>query len=159
MIVIDYTKCSGCRSCEIACSFHKYKECNPSMAKIHVIRLERFLINIPLLCQQCETPFCREICPTGAIYKDKKTCAWKISTVKCIGCKLCAMACPIGVISIHAKDGVASKCDLCDGDPKCVRACTEGALIYVEKDALQSRKKHLESVRKLYEGLIKEEVE
>lgn len=149
MLVFDYTKCTGCRSCEIACSFAKYSECNPSKARIHIVRMERYGINVPVVCQQCEKPPCKEACPTEAIYRDEKINAWRVSESKCIGCRRCVMACPFGAISVYAEEGYASKCDLCDGEPRCVRACEEEALLYVTREALQNRRKRVESIKKL----------
>jgi carbon-monoxide dehydrogenase iron sulfur subunit len=32
--------------------------------------------------------------------------------------------------------GVANRCDLCEGDPRCVKRCPTGALRYVPEDQL-----------------------
>ena len=40
----------------------------------------------------------------------------------------CALACPFGAINYW--DGKARKCELCDGDPQCVRVCVPQALRY-----------------------------
>jgi len=57
----------------------------------------------------------------------------------CIGCKLCAWACPYGAREYDYGDGVMKKCTLCidriynehlaeeDRVPACVRACPTGA--------------------------------
>lgn len=158
MLVIDYTKCTGCRSCEIACSFAKNGECNPSKARLHIVRMKRYGINVPLVCQQCEKPLCKEACPTGAIYRGEKINAYKVSESKCIGCRACVLACPFGSISVFAEEGYATKCDLCDGEPRCARACEEGAILYVTGEALQNRRKRLESIRKLCKSLQKLQV-
>ena len=41
---------------------------------------------------------------------------------KCIGCLACVDACPFGAIQINP-DGDVLKCDLCGGDPVCVKYC------------------------------------
>jgi Fe-S-cluster-containing hydrogenase component 2 len=41
---------------------------------------------------------------------------------------LCATYCPRQVIVRDVQSGKSVKCDLCHGDPLCVRACPTGAL-------------------------------
>ena len=60
------TNCTGCRLCEIACSLKNAGECNPARSKIRVIGFDE-MFPMPLMCLQCEKPFCAEICPSGAI--------------------------------------------------------------------------------------------
>ena len=40
---------------------------------------------------------------------------------KCIGCGLCQKACPWDMMSFDREKQKASKCFLCDGEPKCVK--------------------------------------
>jgi len=67
---------------------------------------------------------------------------------KCVGCWMCIMACPFGVIS-PKKNGsqkTAVKCDLCKGRKNglaCVEACPNGALVFMEEDDFASYKKKL----------------
>jgi Fe-S-cluster-containing hydrogenase component 2 len=58
----------------------------------------------------------------------------------CVGCRMCTMACPFGLIVIGLNQK-AIKCDLCGGDPECVKACTYGALEFTadETRALERR--------------------
>ena len=61
---------------------------------------------------------------------------------KCVGCRTCVSMCPYGCVSVahHGAREVAFKCDLCGdgfgqpGDPACVAACPNRALIYVESE-------------------------
>ena len=55
---------------------------------------------------------------------------------KCIGCWMCVMVCPYGVVVPNSKTGkVATKCDLCmeRGTPACVEFCPNEALVYEER--------------------------
>jgi len=131
VLMVDIEKCTGCRICEIACSLHNAKVCNPSKSRIHVLKWDRYGISIPLLCQQCETPLCEKVCPTKATYRDTKTKALLVNHDLCIGCRQCVMICPFGGSSWDAEEGIILRCDLCKGDPVCVKLCPTGALEYV----------------------------
>ena len=52
------------------------------------------------------------------------------SPTLCTLCGACEKACPIGAVR-QFRDFVYI-CDLCGGDPKCVKACTEGAIRFEE---------------------------
>jgi carbon-monoxide dehydrogenase iron sulfur subunit len=53
-----------------------------------------------------------------------------VSPTLCSLCQACEKACPIGAIEIF--NGFVYVCDLCGGKPKCVAACTEGAITSVD---------------------------
>jgi Fe-S-cluster-containing hydrogenase component 2 len=70
-------------------------------------------------------------CPASAIELDSKTNARVINTQKCTGCQTCLKACPWAMTSFDAETKKATKCNLCGGDPQCVKICPAGALSYV----------------------------
>jgi Fe-S-cluster-containing hydrogenase component 2 len=51
---------------------------------------------------------------------------------ECIGCASCVDACPFGMAALHLETGLAVICDLCGGDPACVKRCATGAIVYAE---------------------------
>lgn len=61
---------------------------------------------------------------------------------KCVGCRTCVSMCPFGAVRVEDVAGrmIAVKCDLCGeeigqaGEPRCVAACPNRALIYVESE-------------------------
>jgi len=144
MMVVDIDKCTGCGVCELICSFKHAGEFNPLKARIHVTPFLQYEIAIPVVCQQCEEPWCARICPAGAITAeiDETTGARivEISEEKCVGCKMCMLACPFGNIVISAK-GYAEKCDLCGGEPECVKFCLPGALKFEKPELSMIAKK------------------
>jgi Fe-S-cluster-containing dehydrogenase component len=96
---------------------------------------ERFAI--PVNCRQCEHSPCVTVCPTHAIHRENGGII-TISTMNCIGCNLCALACPFGAIWFDEENKVVRKCDLClhrleqGQPPACVATCSSGALSFGE---------------------------
>ena len=129
-LVCDHTRCSGCRSCEIACSFHHFGECNTSLARLTVVAFNERGLFVPEICRHCKSPWCMNACPVNAVVRDAETGAIVIVAELCTGCRACADACPFGVIKVNPA-GDVFKCDLCHGNPACVKVCTTGALKYV----------------------------
>ncbi len=131
ILICDQSKCTGCRSCQTWCSFHHFAECNPSLATLLVIPFEEKGLFVPVICHHCKDPWCMKQCPTDAIKRDAETNAVVIVAELCTGCRACADSCPFGVIRVNS-DGEVFKCDLCGGQPVCVKNCTRQALKYVK---------------------------
>ncbi len=72
------------------------------------------------------------VCPVDAISVDIATGAKIVSDGVCVGCKVCTIACPFGTINYNPDSGKVLKCDLCGGDPACVKMCPTTALAFVE---------------------------
>lgn len=56
------------------------------------------------------------------MYLDQRTGAIVIDEEKCIRCLACLEACPFEAIQV-SPSGEMLKCDLCGGDPVCVKYC------------------------------------
>jgi len=153
VLIVDVEKCTGCRLCEVICSFYKESECNPARSRIHVLKWEREGLDIPMLCLHCDAPVCEAVCPMNAIYKNEKTGAVLINYDLCIGCRMCVLACPFGGVSIDPEEKRVIKCDLCGGDPACVKFCSAGAIQFIKRTRVALMKKR-DAVEKLSE-LIK----
>ncbi len=133
-LIVNLDKCTGCRYCELACSFVHHREFNPAKSNIQVSIFTEDAFYVPMVCTQCDRPFCGEVCPTGAISADEVNGAYVVlvDPEKCVGCKMCTMACPFGCITI-SDEGSAKKCDLCGGQPECVVFCPTGAIEFKEE--------------------------
>ena len=115
------------------------------------------MVHFPRSCLHCETPDCVTVCPTGASYKRAEDGIVLVDQDKCIGCQLCAWACPYGAREIalpppktsasdanrkDSKRGTMQKCTLCvdriynetlderDRQPACVMACPTRARMF-----------------------------
>jgi len=84
-------------------------------------------------------------CPSEALSISPETEAVIVDREKCTACGLCIEACPGDVPYIHPAEKYAVICDLCGGDPQCVKACSEGGW-----DALKLLKKSENYTYKVY---------
>lgn len=127
--------CIACKSCELACAFsHGSQQGQPGKSRINirVVRVdESRQHNTPLLCQQCDQAACATICPTGALLWNEETRAIEHDEELCVRCHLCVAACPFGNIYFDPVTDYPVKCDLCGGDPMCVKFCPSGAISWV----------------------------
>jgi len=132
--------CVGCRICELSCSmFHRNGGFNPRNG---LIRLESnrdvgpnkpvSKLDYPHVCQQCDPAPCVKACPADAFDTKEELSIRIVNQEKCIGCEQCVSECPYGMVLLNKETKKAMKCDLCSGEPLCVRYCPTGALDYAE---------------------------
>ena len=124
-IARELSKCSGCRKCEIACSLFHEKRIWPEASRIRVFMLIPG-VDFPHLCAQCEDYPCVKSCPVNALSISKRTGAVLVNVEACIACGKCIDACPGRIPHIHPKEKQILICDLCSGDPQCVKVCQQG---------------------------------
>ncbi|MEM2239946.1 MAG: 4Fe-4S binding protein [Candidatus Bathyarchaeia archaeon] len=123
-IIVDAEKCSGCRVCEIACSFTHEKVFDPSMARLRIENSSTGVLFTPYVCTLCYS--CVNVCPQKALKVNSKTGAVEVSPELCQGCGICVETCPAGVLKLV--NGRLFLCDLCNGLPECVKWCSRNAL-------------------------------
>ena len=132
-LAIDLDTCVGCHACVISC-----KEWNTSnygaplsdidaygedpvgvfLNRVHTYEIEveeKFaqVVHFPKSCLHCDNAPCVTVCPTGASYKRTEDGIVLVNEDACIGCGLCAWACPYGAREMDTDAGVMKKCTLC----------------------------------------------
>ena len=153
-LVIDLDTCVGCQACVVAC-----KEWNTGgygapladqraygadpvgswLNRVHGFEAgegaQGRMVHFPKSCLHCENAACVTVCPTGASFKRSSDGIVLVDEDKCIGCGLCAWACPYGARELDPLAGVMKKCTLCvdriyaedlpqeEREPACVRTC------------------------------------
>jgi Fe-S-cluster-containing hydrogenase component 2 len=118
----------------MACSYQAEGAFNPSRSRIKVFTFHEAGRFAPYTCTQCDEAWCLRACPVEAITTDPDTGAKVVDEGKCVGCKVCTIACPFGTINYHHVTGKVVKCDLCGGDPACAKACPTDAISWTDAD-------------------------
>lgn len=130
MIKIDLSKCTGCHRCETACAFFHTGRINNHLARIKVLNLYESGVDGSIVCTQCKERYCMK-CPEKALSIGDLGQIY-VSPTRCNLCGVCEKNCPIGALEIFEE--IVYVCDLCGGDPKCIMACTEGAVLWNRED-------------------------
>lgn len=150
-MLVDATKCAdGCTSCVDACNTEHGLEGTgrpeTDAQYIRVVNLEDKTtgrkLQLPVMCQHCESAPCVDVCPTGASFR-REDGVVLVDKHTCIGCRYCMLACPYKARSfIHENldnqvpstprgKGTVESCNFCThridrgGTPACVEACEE----------------------------------
>jgi formate dehydrogenase beta subunit len=157
--LIDTSKCTGCRGCQVACKQWNQLPArqttndgsyqNPPDLQANTWTLVRFRevseqdgrLKWTFRkdgCLHCTDATCVEVCPANARFRLDNG-AVGTDNEKCVGCQACVAACPFEKSRYSEASNKAYKCNLCadrvqDGlPPACVKACPTGALKFGEK--------------------------
>ena len=122
--------CDGCGDCMTACAQAKSGTDNLAQSRIRILGDAKGGAYDLALCRQCGDPKCVMNCPSGALTKNGENGVIDWDWNKCVNCLLCTVGCSYAGITFEAEVGHVTKCDTCDGDPACVKACPHGALEY-----------------------------
>jgi len=157
-LVIDITKCNGCRNCQIACKdehvgndWTPYAKPQPDTGQFWMKISDLIRGSVPKvkvnylhsMCQHCDEAPCIFECKQEAIYRRDDGIVI-IDPEKCKGRRNCVDACPYEVIYFNWDLNIAQKCTFCAHlldrgwkEPRCVEVCPTGALIFGEEDDLK----------------------
>lgn len=122
-VLVNYPACTGCRLCEIACSLRHEGVVWPAASRVTVYEFYPGA-PVPHLCVQCPDYPCVSACPTKALSVDGATGAVLVDPSLCTLCRRCIEACPGRVPRVVPGKSYVLICDLCSGDPACVRECS-----------------------------------
>lgn len=139
--LVNIDRCIGCFTCEMACKNEYQTGVKPRWRKVYPLKEDKF--NLPernfmsLACNHCADPACLKVCPVGAYSKREDGIVMQ-DHARCIGCRLCTMACPYGAPQYNEDDRKVEKCLFCyqkmdrGEKPACVAACPVQALEVIE---------------------------
>jgi molybdopterin-containing oxidoreductase family iron-sulfur binding subunit len=158
-IVIDLDLCIGCNACTLACKAEHGTQPGVFWGKVLEHETGRTpavtRLFLPVLCNHCEDPPCREVCPTRATTVDDDGVVL-VDYEKCIGCRACVAACPYmsrtyldreryyfpdtpiprSARQLQGVEGVVQKCNLCverrrrGEPPACVEVCPTSCRVF-----------------------------
>jgi len=167
-VLVDTTRCVGCRACEAACSeanalaapekpgddtvFAARRRTGPTSFTV----VNKSAAKSPsgedryakTQCMHCVTPACASGCVVKAL---EKTAAGPVvyHEDRCLGCRYCMIACPFGVPKYEYTKAapLVRKCTFCAArqekglPPACADACPSGALTFGKRaDLLEEAK-------------------
>ena len=163
-ILIDTTKCIGCRACQVACkSWNDLKGGKATFSEtwsnpryLSSNQFTRIIFRemsspdgqlhwhfISRRCMHCNDPACASACPVGALIKMPEGPV-VYDDGKCIGCRYCMMACPFQIPKFQWESAVplVRKCTFCADRqamnlaPACVTTCPTGTLLFGDRAEL-----------------------
>lgn len=191
VMVVDMKRCIGCHTCAIACKSGNNlpnevwwnrvltfggKEMDTPHGKFPNLQKQY----LTLACQHCEDPACVKACPAEATYKREDGVVMQ-DYDKCLGCRLCIMACPydsvrtynennpeyymdfpVGDLPVNPQQkGTVSKCNFCfhridkEEQPNCLDVCPAKARFFGDVEDSESEVSQLIRTRK-YTQLLKD---
>ncbi len=129
-LIVTPNLCTGCRTCELACSFQHAVDGQPGKSRIFVLDGGYKDLWVSVTCLQCDEAACVKSCLVDALRRNEETGAIELNEGKCVKCMACTVACPFGCAVLDTDHNLVVKCDLCGGDPACARFCPTKALEY-----------------------------
>lgn len=137
-IISDPDRCTECRVCELVCSLSKDGAFNPKISRIRTVKIEPW-IDMALVCRFCEDSACVRSCPRKALRQNEMEGLIVVDETRCDGCGWRINACNFGALALNPLKKAVVVCDLCGGDPLCVKCCIAEALELTTLDAISAR--------------------
>ncbi len=191
VMLVDIKRCIGCHTCAIACKSgnnlpnevwwnraltYGGREMDTPYGKYPYLKKQY----LTLACQHCEKPACVKACPAEATYRREDGVVMQDYN-KCLGCRLCIMACPYDSVRTYNENspeyyldfpvgdklvvsqqkGTVSKCNFCyhrldkGMQPNCVEVCPAKARFFGDAEDPESEVSQILKTRK-YTQLLKD---
>lgn len=178
-ILVDTSKCTACRGCQVACKqwnqlagtptkqAGSYE--NPSDLSDQTYKIVRFAEGkngdgkpywyfFSEQCRHCLSPGCMAEAEKDEIVVDEKTGAVIYTpATKDLNFKAALEGCPYNIPRQNPTTKAIVKCTMCfdritnDMIPACVKSCPTGAMTFGERDAiLEAAKKRVEELKKTF---------
>jgi len=129
-VLVDTTRCIGCRSCEVACSV-THKNYVPDIQNdnaldqvrdtsekqwtvVNRFKTEKGDVFVKKQCLHCWQPACASACLVNAMLKTKEgPVTWNGD--KCMGCRFCMVSCPFDIpkFEYFEWNPRIQKCNMC----------------------------------------------
>lgn len=167
-VLVDLTRCIGCRGCQVACkewneraartTTYKGDYTNPIRLSSDCYTRIRFEEQdeakgpvwsfVKEQCFHCKNPACVSVCPVAALTKSKAGPV-VYHYDRCIGCRYCMLACPFQIPTYEWESARpwVQKCSFCserisDGMlPACVKVCPTTTMFYGEEEEVMAEAK------------------
>jgi formate dehydrogenase iron-sulfur subunit len=164
-VLVDTTRCNGCRSCEVACSkahdnyvpdvkhdnaLENIRDTSDrQFTVVNRFKTEKGEVFVKKQCLHCWQPACAAACLVNAMLKTKEgPVTW--DGEKCMGCRFCMISCPFDIPKFEYSgwNPRIMKCDMCyerlqEGKkPACVESCPMDALMFGQKRDLMEIARH-----------------
>lgn len=152
----DSTRCTGCRTCEMACKDYKDLSATIAFRKVYdyeggawsdagdgTFTSDAFAYHVSLGCQHCAMPAC--MASARRVPSRRYQDGWCTSTGKMARRGACVETCPYNVPIVDKALGKGVKCDGCadrvaEGkSPICVEACPLRALEFGDIEELRAK--------------------
>jgi formate dehydrogenase iron-sulfur subunit len=158
-MLVDLTRCVGCRACEAACAEANQLPAPPAGDDVFAARRETSETAFTVVnrgekapgepryakkqCMHCLAPACASACPVRAMQK-LPSGPVVYDADRCMGCRYCMLACPFDVPKYEYGSAAprVRKCDFCAARqaqglaPACATVCPSGALVFGKRAAL-----------------------
>jgi len=158
-VLVDLTRCAGCRMCEAACAeanglpepdwsddfsyASQRKTSDHQWSVVNRFDTRAGEVFVKRQCMHCLKPACAAGCLTKALVKtDDGPVVWNED--RCMGCRYCMISCPFDAPKFEygSANPKIQKCQLCwqrledGGVPACVENCPNEALTFGKRSEL-----------------------